>query len=222
MCVPVKLLGTVLGIASMAFISSMPSTARAEDSSSQVAALRHASLAARLAFEAQARRDPILMLAAVRLLDDSHLPPSRALVQQPGPAESADELSMRRDAWLATAAPWSVGRAEVQALLADAQASRPRGTTIGSEVGRAVVSAQGVRTIRLSYAAQDKARFGITADPNAQLQLQVLGEDDEAVCQVQTDGRSTECEWQPVQLAEWRIRIANLSAVAVQFVFFHN
>lgn len=221
MCVPGKLLGTVLGIASMSFIVSMPSTARAEDTSSE-AALRHATLAARLALEAQVRRDPILMLAAVRLLDGSHLRPSRALVQPPSQAESTDDLSMRRDAWLATATPWSIERAEVEALLEDARASRPRGTTIGSEVGRAVVSAQGVRTIRLSYAAQDKARFGITADQKALLQLQVLGEDDEAVCQVQTDGRATECEWQPAQLAEWRIRIANLSPVAVQFVFFHN
>lgn len=180
-----------------------------------------ADQAIRLASQAALRQDPILMLAAVRLLDLSGLQPSRALVKTIAGTPSPESAPDRRE-WLAFARTWSLNNPELDVLLTDAQAHQPRGASIGSEVGRVVLSIQGIRIIQLAFAPPEKARFGITTDQGADLQLEILDPNNHPVCFARTDGRLTECEWLPAEAGEWRIRIENLGARPVQFVFFHN
>lgn len=166
--------------------------------------------------------DPLLLLAALRLLRDSavHGSPARSAGASSGGGTSGRLPS--RQALLSLAAQLAAGRPELSALIADEAASSIRGTPGGLRMERAVVRGRQHEELRLSFQAGLPAGFGLLSDRLDELALEVLDDEDRALCLPQRVGRELRCQWLSGSDADVRIRMINRGERPNVLTFFHD
>lgn len=175
-----------------------------------------------LARHAMYHEDPLLLLAALRLLRGSavHGSPARSAGLSGGGGASG-RLPSRQDL-LSLAVRLAAGRPELSALVADEAASSVRGTPGGLRMERAVVRGRQQEEMRLSFQAGAPAGFGLLSDRLEELVLEVLDEEDRALCLPQRIGRELRCHWLSGSDADVRIRMINRGERPNVLTFFHD
>lgn len=186
------------------------------------AAAAQVELGDALARHAMHHPDPLLLLAALRLLRDSavHGSPARSAGAS-GDGGASGRLPSRQDL-LSLAVRLAAGRPELSALIADEAASIVRGTPGGLRMERAVVRGRQQEEIRLSFQAGLPAGFGLLSDRLEELALEVLDEEDRALCLPQRFGRELRCHWLSGSDADVRIRMINRGERPNVLTFFHD
>lgn len=174
-------------------------------------------LARQLARYADANGDALAMLAAARLLAEAGAVRSRSDEQRPGDALAEDHYDR--------AEALARGRPDLLALIADARAARLRSSRAGGDVRTSVVLGEATLRVKLSFAAGQRARFGIDPDPSDDVTLRITGPGNERLCELSTRHEQrgyVECEWVPRGTGETIIQIVNPNRRAVEITYFHN
>lgn len=188
-----------------------------------IAVMQKQLLALQLANLGYAEKDPILLMAAAKIIKQQPLQVIQ-LNKQSAPNKGAKNTSKNgkknlqaytADNLLNSAEQFSGGKAELVLLIQDIRTTASRGLTDGAKMHKDEVLANGFDYYKLTFEADAIAKVGVVSDDSQQdLDLYVVDalEMDKVVCQDTSATSGSLCEWTPNKEQDYIIKIKNRSA----------
>ena len=199
------------------------------DAASTVAGGRHPVslllMAERLARYGEKMQDPLALIVAARIKQDTGERPAKREFQTrdgQGAATVAGRPDGSVQGLIARARTMAKGRADIIAFANEVEKSRPRGRVEGPHVATSVIRGGATNMAPLQFEGGGLAVVGISGDGATDLDLFVLDEDGKRVCAAEGDSDDEICRFTPRATATYRIEIRNLGKIANQYLFVSN
>jgi hypothetical protein len=192
--------------------------------SPSAAAVADVAMARQLARLGEQRKDPVLLIAAARVLQESAgkvtspEKPESSTGEGAGTKQAADASAA---AMLASAKKLAAGRADLIALADETAAAGTRGAVGGGKVGQTVVRSRGVDAYSVTFRGGEQAVVAISGDGDSDLDLEVYDENGGLICRANGASDDEVCRWTPRWTGPFRIRVVNMG-VANRYVIGHN
>ena len=178
-------------------------------------------LVVRLAEYGDRQKDGLSLLIAARIADELGLRQHDVKVR-PQVTSDKGSQSLSRQALLARAQTYAVGRPDLLNLIADAQASSTRGAQRGPWADKVTASIVQPSEFLVTFAKGVKATFGIRGDGDSDLELEIVDATGKKMCAPPQAGDVKSCNWVPIETAEYQIVVRNKGAAANRFTYYHN
>lgn len=163
-----------------------------------------------LARYGDANKDPLALITAARLLQETGSGPARVTRIGAASTESkskADKYSVA--ALLERARALSEGRPDMLALAEDVAKSRGRGNTNGPAHHWDVVKSNATDIYRITFRGGEKATVAVDGDGDSDIDLYVYDENNNPICKDDDATDTMICNWYPRWTGEYRIKIVN-------------
>ena len=192
--------------------------------SPSAAAVADVALARQLARLGEQRKDPVLLIAAARLLQESAgkvTSPEKPESSTGDGASTKPAVDTSAAALLASAKKLAGGRADLIALVDETAAAGTRGAVSGPGRAVTVVRSGGADSFRVTFRGGEPAIVAISGDGDSDLDLEVYDENGGLICRANGATDDEVCRWTPRWTGQFRIRVVNLG-VANRYVIAHN
>ncbi len=192
--------------------------------SPSAAAVADVALARQLARLGEQRKDPVLLIAAARLLQESAgkvTSPDKPESSTGEGASTKPAVDTSAAALLASAKKLAAGRADLVALADETAAAGTRGAVDGPGRSRTVVRSRGADVFRVDFRGGEVAAVRIVGDGDSDLDLEIYDENGNRLCNANGPSDLETCLWTPRWTGPFRIRVVNLG-VANSYVIVHN
>lgn len=182
-------------------------TGVSSDSATDVSAVATATALARYG---DARKDPLALITAARLLKQAGPSPTefQRVAGKPGEAKQAQDR-WAVDAILARAKALAGGDATLIALADDVAKTGKRGATGGGKGVRTVVRSRGTDRFRVVFNGGEPARVLVSGDGDSDLDLYVVDENGNVVCKDDDATDDMVCGWTPRWTGTFIIQVVN-------------
>lgn len=205
------------GIAVAGAAAKGPNTGAKGKPSETAAAVEALATADDLAIYGIQQGDPVALIQAAKMKKAAPAKALEAAKKTEGKGtKGADKKSgydLSADALLARAEGMSAGNATLQALIADAKATKSRGATRGPTVHSDTVLAGNTDSYVVTFRGGESAAVLVSGDGDTDLDLYVTDENGNTIC-TDTDASDTMlCRWTPAWTGPFGIHIRNLGRV---------
>jgi hypothetical protein len=190
-----------------------PNRGKAQAPSPEAQAVVDAAMAERLARLGEQQRDPLLLIAAARVMQQvgsqtvERKPQSQggqaAATKTPGAGRTPATL-------LARAKELSGGRADLIALADEAANAGTRGAAGGPKAGRTVVRSRAADVFTITFTAGQVAAVAISGDGDSDLDLEVYDQAGNLICRADGPTDDEICRWTPRWTGPFRVRVVNM------------
>jgi len=186
------------------------------------AAVDSLATAAALVRYGDAKKDPVALIAAARIMADAGATQSKA-ERTSGKAGDAKNKSpvASTEAVLARAKALAGDRADLIALADDVAKASSRGGVNGPGRARTVVTRGAVDNFRVTFRGGEPARVLVSGDGDSDLDLYVYDENGNLICRDIDRTDDMICGWTPRYTGPFTIRVKNLG-MANEYVIVHN
>jgi hypothetical protein len=182
------------------------------------------ALARQLARLGEQRKDPVLLIAAARLLQESAgkvTSPDKPESSTGEGASTKPAVDTSAAALLASAKKLAAGRADLVALADETAAAGTRGAVDGPGWSRTVVRSRGADNFRVTFRGGEEAVVAIVGDGDSDLDLEIYDENGNRLCNANGPSDREICRWTPRWTGPFRIRVVNMG-VANLYGITHN
>lgn len=197
---------------------------KAQTVSPGAAAVADVAMARQLARLGEQRKDPVLLIAAARLLQESAgkvTSPDKPESSTGDGASTKPAVDTSAAALLASAKKLAGGRADLIALVDETAAAGTRGAVDGPGRAVTVVRSGGADSFRVRFRGGEQAIVAISGDGDSDLDLEIYDENGRLVCRADGASDNEICRWTPRWEGSFRIRVVNLG-IANRYVIVHN
>ncbi len=197
---------------------------KATATSPQVQAVQTARTADALAKYGDARKDPLALIVAAKMLREvggQDLKAPKTTTGGSGQAAADKPDTRTADALLQRARALAGDRKDLLALADDVAKAGGRGAVGGPKSTRTVVNTNGTDQFRVAFDAGVPAMVAISGDGDSRLDLLVYDENGNRICSQVGPGDDAACRWTPSWTGSFTIRVVNYG-VANQYRIWTN
>lgn len=188
-----------------------PNRAKSQASSPKTDAVANSAMAERLARMGEQKKDPVLLIAAARILQEIGSRPAEHKPQSTGQGDARSPRADRTpEALIARAKELASGRADLIALADEAGKLGTRGATQGPQRARNVVRSRGADIYTVVFNGGEPAAVAISGDGDSDLDLEVYDQNGNLICKADGPSDDEICRWNPRWTGPFRIRVVNL------------
>jgi hypothetical protein len=181
-------------------------------SSARADAVAFAATGEQLARFGEQRRDPLLLIAAARILLQAGVQPAEFKKQSrggQGDARKPANEAAGPEALLARARELASGRSDLIALADEVAKEGARGAVGGPRRGTTVVRTRAVDELSIEYNGGEMAAIAISGDGESDLDIEVIDPAGRVVCRADGPSDQEICRWAATKSGAHRVRIIN-------------
>jgi len=182
-------------------------------------------MAERLARYGDQMKDPLALITAARIKQETGERAARHDVKSTGGVDSANKparLDTSVKAMLSRARALAGGRADLIALANEVETSRTRGRSEGPHVATTVIRGNALNALPLQFEGGKLAVVGISGDGSTDLDLFIFDEQGKPICVSESDKDDEICRFTPPATGSFRVEVRNLGKIANQYLFVSN